>query len=108
MRREFRLCTAGTTWSEGTSFKTSKFLKLWLRLLFRVHRCILPAPNRKGKRIHPGQVQGHNTRRSRECFCSDYSFGELVSLDSYFVIRPFGMHGRDRIFTHVATHTVVV
>ena len=28
-------------------------------------------------------------------------------MDCYFVIREVGMHGRDRIFRHMATHTVV-
>jgi hypothetical protein len=28
-------------------------------------------------------------------------------MDCYFVIRKVGMHGRDRIFRHMATHTIV-
>src|SRR5260370_26530256 len=43
-----------------------------------------------------------------ECFCSDSSFGELVSVDCYFVVCEVGMHGRNRIFRHMAIHTVVV
>jgi len=41
-------------------------------------------------------------------FCSDCSFGELVSLNSYFVVRKVGVHGRNRIFPHMATHAIVV
>jgi hypothetical protein len=41
-------------------------------------------------------------------FCSDCSFGELVSLNSYFVVRKVGVHGRNRIFPHIATHAIVV
>jgi hypothetical protein len=43
-----------------------------------------------------------------ECFCSEYSFGVLVSLDSYFVIRKIGVHGGNRVLPHVASHTVLL
>src|SRR6202045_5437348 len=68
----------------------------------------LGAQIRKGKadRSRPGS--GLRYAPLSECFCSGYSFGELVSMDCYFVVREVGMHRRDRIFRHMATHTVVV
>jgi hypothetical protein len=68
----------------------------------------LAAQIRKGKADTSRPGSGLQYAPLSECFCSDYSFGELVSVDCYFVIREVGMHGRDRIFRHMATHTVVV
>lgn len=43
-----------------------------------------------------------------ESFVSDDSFGELIPVDCDFVIGKFRMHGRNLIFRHMASYTVVV
>ena len=68
----------------------------------------LAAQIRKGKADRSRPSSGLQYALLSECFCFDYSFFELVSVDCYFVVREVGMHGRDLIFRHMATHTVVV
>lgn len=55
-----------------------------------------------------GAMDGHRAFGDKFPHRSNYSFGELLSVDCDFVVREGGMHGRNRIFRHMASHTVVV